>query len=108
MADKKYALYQSFAYIDVNKEGIVIYIDYDILKKAGLTKEQLHQEEIIKASIENDIPVFLHGKSGDGKTARIHQIAPDCETMTLGNSTLESLVGKEAYKELDGKRVKIQ
>lgn len=49
LADKKYALYQSFAYIDVNKEGIVIYIDYDILKKAGLTKEQLHQEEIIKA-----------------------------------------------------------
>lgn len=49
LADKKYALYQSFAYIDVNKEGIVLYIDYDILKKAGLTKEQLHQEEIIKA-----------------------------------------------------------
>lgn len=49
LADKKYALYQSFAYIDVNQEGIVIYIDYDILKKAKLTKEQLHQEEIIKA-----------------------------------------------------------
>lgn len=49
LADKKYALYQSFAYIDVNKEGIVLYIDYDILKKAGLTKEQLHQEDIIKA-----------------------------------------------------------
>jgi hypothetical protein len=47
--DKKYVLYQSFAYIDVNKEGIVIYIDYDILKKANLTKENLHQEEIIKA-----------------------------------------------------------
>ena len=49
LADKKYALYQSFAYIDVNKEGIVLYIDYDILKKAGLTKEQLHQEDIVKA-----------------------------------------------------------
>lgn len=49
LADKKYALYQSFAYIDVNKEGIVLYIDYDILKKAGLTKEQLHQEEIVEA-----------------------------------------------------------
>ncbi len=49
LADKKYALYQSFAYIDVNKEGIVLYIDYDILKKARLTKEQLHQEDIIKA-----------------------------------------------------------
>ncbi len=47
--DQKYVLYQSFSYIDVNKAGIVIYIDYDILKKANLTKEHLHQEEIIKA-----------------------------------------------------------
>lgn len=47
--DQKYVLYQSFSYIDVNKEGIVIYIDYDILKKSNLTKENLHQEEIIKA-----------------------------------------------------------
>lgn len=49
LADKKYALYQSFAHIDTLKEGIIIYIDYEILKKAQLTKEHLHEKEIIEA-----------------------------------------------------------
>ena len=47
MADKKYALLQSFVFIDVCQEGIIIYIDYDILKKAKLDEIHLHKEEII-------------------------------------------------------------
>lgn len=49
MADKKYALFQSFIFIDVYKEGIIIYIDYDILKKAQLNETHLHKDEIISA-----------------------------------------------------------
>ena len=44
--DKRYALYQSFAYIDAVKEGIIIYIDYNLLNKSQIDKSKLRQEEI--------------------------------------------------------------
>lgn len=47
LADKKYALFQSFAFIDVCEQGIVIYIDYGILKKAHLEEKHLHKEDIV-------------------------------------------------------------
>ena len=46
--DEKYCLYQSFAHIDVFKEGVVIYLDFDILKKGKLSITDIHQEDIIK------------------------------------------------------------
>lgn len=47
LADKKYALFQSFTFIDVCEQGIVIYIDYGILKKAHLEEKHLHKEDIV-------------------------------------------------------------
>ena len=47
LADKKYALLQSFQFIDVCQEGIIIYIDYNLLKKAKLEEKHLRKEEII-------------------------------------------------------------
>lgn len=46
--DEKYCLYQSFAHIDVFKEGVVIYLDFDILKKGKLSITDIHQEDIVK------------------------------------------------------------
>ena len=45
--DEKYCLYQSFAHIDVFKEGVVIYLDFDILKKGKLSITDIHQEDIV-------------------------------------------------------------
>lgn len=47
LSDKKYALFQSFAYIDNTTDAIVLYIDYGILYKAKLTTVHLKQFDII-------------------------------------------------------------
>jgi len=49
--------------------------------------------ETIKSYIESDIPVFLHGLSGDGKSGRIKQLDPDCEIVTISTKTPELLIG---------------
>lgn len=54
-------------------------------------------EEIITRAIECDIPVFLHGHSSEGKTARVKQIDSNCEIVHLRNATLNSLNGKSVY-----------
>lgn len=56
--------------------------------------EQISEEEIIRGCIESDIPVFLHGPSSEGKSARIKQIDPDCTILYLRNISLEGLNGK--------------
>jgi len=48
----------------------------------------------IKNFVECDIPVFLHGKSGDGKSARVKQIDPNSVVIYMRNATPEALVGK--------------
>jgi hypothetical protein len=48
LADKKYALLQSFQFIDVCQEGIIIYIDYSLLKKAQLEEKHLCKEKIVE------------------------------------------------------------
>ena len=55
------------------------------------------EEEIIKGSILSNIPVFLHGKSSEGKSARVKQLDPECEIIYLRNATPDSLNGKSVY-----------
>ena len=52
------------------------------------------EEDIMRAAIESDLPVFLHGKSSDGKSARVKQIDPDCTIIYLRNATPEVLNGR--------------
>lgn len=59
--------------------------------------EDVSEEETIAAAIECDIPVFLHGHSSEGKTARVKQIDSNCEIVHLRNATLNSLNGKSVY-----------
>ena len=58
---------------------------------------EVSEEEIIQNAINSDVPVFLHGKSSDGKSARVKQIDPDPEIIYLRNATPESLNGKSVY-----------
>ena len=52
------------------------------------------EEEIIKGCVESNIAVMLHGRSGDGKSARVKELDPDAEILYLINASPESLCGK--------------
>ena len=47
--------------------------------------------------VESNIAVFLHGKSSDGKSARVKELDPDCEIIYLVNATPDSLNGKTVF-----------
>lgn len=56
--------------------------------------DEVSEEDIIRSSVESGISVLLHGKSSEGKSARVKQLDPDCEIIYLANATPESLNGK--------------
>ena len=63
------------------------------------------EEEIIRGAIESKVPVFLHGRSSEGKSARVKQLDPDCEIIYMRNATPDSLNGKSVYVPPITKRV---
>lgn|GEM_PF-394440 len=65
------------------------------------------EEEIISGSVRSGVAVFLHGKSGDGKSARVRQLDPDCEILYLRNATPELLNGKSVYNSNTGEMLDI-
>lgn len=69
---------------------------------------EVTEEDIIRGAIESDVAVFLHGRSSEGKSARIKQIDPDCEIIYLRNATPESLNGKSAYNSTTGEMIDIK
>jgi len=85
-------------------------VDKEVLQtnKYGFDYSKVTEEEIITGSIESDIAVFLHGKSSDGKSARVKQIDPDCIIIYLRNATPESLNGKSVYNSDAGKMIDIK
>ena len=56
--------------------------------------DEVSEEEIIKGCIESNIAVMLHGRSGDGKSARVKELDPDAEILYLINASPDSLGGK--------------
>ncbi|MEG2053172.1 MAG: ATP-binding protein, partial [Bacilli bacterium] len=68
----------------------------------GLNFDQVSEEQIIRGAIESGVPVFLHGASSEGKSARVKQIDPTCEIIYLRNATPESLNGKSVYNSATG------
>lgn len=73
----------------------------------GFVYSNVSEEDIIKAAVLADIAVFLHGKSSDGKSARVKAIDPDCEIIYLRNATPESLNGKSVYNSNTGEMIDI-
>ena len=74
----------------------------------GLNFDGVSEEEIIKGAIESNISVFLHGKSSEGKSARVKQIDPNCVIIYLRNATPESLNGKSVYNAETGEMIDIK
>ena len=71
---------------------------------SGVTGMSYHIEEhdeldLIKAFIEADIPVFIHGLTGDGKSDRVKEIDPDVLDIELVNETPETINGRAVYNE---------
>ena len=59
--------------------------------------EYVSEEDIIRGMVESNIAVFLHGKSSDGKSARVKELDPECEIIYLVNATPDSLNGKTVF-----------
>ena len=68
-----------------------------------------HDElSLIRAYVEADIPVFLHGLSGDGKSDRVKQIDPQVLDIELVNENPETINGRAIYNEATDKIVDIK
>lgn len=68
-----------------------------------------HSElDLIRSLVEADIPVFLHGLSGDGKSDRIRQIDPDVLDIELVNENPETINGRAVYNETSNEIIDIK
>ena len=69
--------------------------------------DNVSEEDIIRGAIESNVAVFLHGRSSEGKSARVKQFDPDCEIVYLRNATPDSLNGKSVYNAETGEMIDI-
>lgn len=95
----KYMIKDIFQSVDLEKKKAST-IEKNANKKENLYNFELakvSEEEIIRGSIESNVPVFLHGPSSEGKSARVKQIDEDCVIIYLRNATPDSLNGKSVY-----------
>ena len=61
--------------------------------------EEHDELDLIRAFIDADIPVFIHGLTGDGKSDRVKEIDPDVLDIELVNETPETINGRAVYNE---------
>ena len=87
-------------YIVEDNKPNVIEAEKKTLKKENpydFNFDKVSEEDIIRGAVESNIAVFLHGRSSEGKSARVKQLDKDCEIIYLGTATPESLNGKSVY-----------
>ena len=59
-----------------------------------------HDElDMIRAFVNADIPIFIHGLTGDGKSDRVKEIDPQVLDIELVNETPETINGRAVYNE---------
>ena len=79
------------------------------LPEEGAFRFVKHDElSLIRAYVEADIPVFIHGLSGDGKSDRVRQIDPEALDIELVNETPETINGRAVYNEAKDEIVDIK
>lgn len=61
--------------------------------------EEHDELDLIRAFVRADIPVFIHGLTGDGKSDRVKEIDPQVLDIELVNETPESINGRAVYNE---------
>ena len=81
----------------------------DELPEEGAFRFVKHDElSLIRAYVEANIPVFIHGLSGDGKSDRVRQIDPEALDIELVNETPETINGRAVYNEAKDEIVDIK
>lgn len=73
----------------------------------GFNFDGVSEEDIIKGTVESNVSVFLHGRSSEGKSARVKQLDPDCEIIYMRNATPDSLNGKSVYNASTGEMIDV-
>lgn len=73
----------------------------------NLLFENVSEEDIIKGCVLSGITPYLHGKSSEGKSARVKQLDKDCEIIYLRTATPDSLNGKSVYNQSTGEMIDI-
>ena len=104
----------------MSREEAEAYLAEDFLKELAPAEEEAsdaptgfvqreHDElSLIRAYVEANIPVFLHGLSGDGKSDRVRQIDPQVLDIELVNETPETINGRAVYNEAKDEIVDIK
>ena len=95
----------------LSREAAKAYLENDFLSELTFVQEEASPESrgfkvgthdelsLIRAYVEANIPVFLHGLSGDGKSDRVRQIDPQALDIELVNETPETINGRAVYNE---------
>ena len=73
----------------------------------GFNFDGVSEEDIIRGAVESNVPVFLHGRSREGKSARVKQLDPDLEIIYMRNATPDSLNGKSVYNAATGEMIDV-
>lgn len=73
----------------------------------GFNFDEVSEEDIIRGAVESNVSVFLHGRSSEGKSARVKELDPDCEIIYMRNATPDSLNGKSVYNSETGEMIDV-
>lgn len=99
---KNYMASDIFNISEVNAEASADLAQGASKNAYGFDFSEVSEEEIIRGCIQGGIPVFLHGASSEGKSARVKQIDPDCVVVYMRNATPDSLNGKSVVNQETG------
>ena len=80
-------------------QDLQIHEDRRISDKAGFHLGEHDELSLIRAYVQADIPLFIHGLSGDGKSDRVREIDPQALDIELVNETPETINGRAVYNE---------
>ena len=81
--------------------------EIEVVNPYGFNFDEVSEEDIIKGAVESNVSVFLHGRSSEGKSARVKELDPDCEIIYMRNATPDSLNGKSVYNASTGEMIDI-
>ena len=73
--------------------------DTPIPENAEFRYKKHDELSLIRAYVDANIPVFIHGLSGDGKSDRVKEIDPEVLDIELVNETPETINGRAVYNE---------
>ena len=88
---------------EISEEG-----DESLPANAPFRVEEHDELSLIRAYVEANIPVFLHGLSGDGNSDRVRQIDPQALDIELVNENPETINGRAVYNEAHDEIVDIK